>query len=82
MACLFSMLFCELDYTLSFTIEDAWNINPDLDILLEISVMCTHGFSGTREVFIQQYHAKKDGTLPILSMQGEQSNEIEAEEGA
>lgn len=65
-----------------FTIEDAWNINPDLDILLEISVMCTHGFSGTREVFIQQYHAKKDGTLPILSMQGEQSNEIEAEEGA
>lgn len=25
---------------------------------------------------------KKDGTLPILSMQGEQSNEIEAEEGA
>ncbi len=44
-----------------FTIEDAWNINPDLDILLEISVMCTHGFSGTREVFIQQYHAKRMG---------------------
>lgn len=65
-----------------FTIEDAFNISPDLDILLEISVMCCHGFSGTREVFIQQYHAKKDGTLPIISVQGEQNREIDAEEQA
>ena len=44
-----------------FTIEDAWNINPDLDILLEISVMCTHGFSGTREVLFNNIMQKRMG---------------------
>lgn len=61
----------------SFSIEDAFQISPDLDILLEVSIMCSHGFSGTREVFIQRYHAKPDGSLPIIPIQTEHNIHVE-----
>ena len=41
-------------------------LGDNYDITLEISVTCSHGFSGTRELITQRYHMDKGGHLPIV----------------